>query len=143
MTVTLVPRTRADAFRLNNTQVSLLASALLAVGAPDRDLLAPRAYVPSQVCTSWSDRLFPALTDLVLVELWDGRRAQLRPWAVLHAPISLVRGHGRRHRDDPDPLAGVPALHERTPVMETPLGPLLLSLASWLGTCGGLTVDPG
>lgn len=143
MTVTLVPRTRADAFRLNNLQVSLLAGALLAVEAPDRDLLAPRAYVPSQICTAWSERLFPALSDLVLVELWDDRRAQLRPRAVLRAPVSLERGHRRRHHDAPDPWAALPPLHERTGAMQTPLGPLLLSLASWLGTCGGCTVDPG
>ena len=141
MTVTLVPRTRVEAFRLNNLQVQLVAGALLAVGAPDRDLLAPRAYVPSQVCSAWSGALFPALSDLVLVELWDRGRAQLRPRAVLRAPVSLQRGH--RHRASVDPWAGLPALHERTNVMETPLGPLLLSLAAWLGTCGGATVDPG
>jgi hypothetical protein len=143
VTVTLVPRTRADAFRLNNLQVQLFAAALLAVGAPDRDLLAPRGYVPSQVCTAWSDQLFPALSDLVLVELWDVRRAQLRPRAVLRAPVSLERGQRRRVPPAPDPWASLPLLHERTGVMETALGPLLLSLASWLGTCGGCTVDPG
>lgn len=143
MTVTLVPRTRADPVRLNNLQVALFASALLAVQAPDRDLLAPRAYVPSQVCSAWSDRLFPALSDLVLVELWDDRRAQLRPRAVLRARVSLQRGHRQRTRDAPDPWAALPLVHERTGVMETPLGPLLLSLASWLGICGGCTVDPG
>ena len=143
MTVRLVPRTRADDVRLNNLQVQLLAGALLAVEAPDRDLLAPRAYVPSQVCTAWSDQLFPALSDLVLVEVWDPRRAQLRPSAVLRAPVSLERGYRRRRPDAPDPWAALPLLHERTGVMETPLGPLLLSLASWFGTCGGCTVDPG
>ncbi len=157
--MTLVPRTRADGFRLNNLQIALVAGALLAVEAPDRDLLAPRAYVPSQVCTAWSDRLFPALSDLVLVELWDPRRAQLRPRAVLRAStrgrdgdrgrggggdrVSLERGHRRRPQTAPDPWAALPVLHERTGVMETPFGPLLLSLASWLGTCGGCTVDPG
>lgn len=143
MTVTLVPRTRADVVRLNNVQVSLFAAALLAVSAPDRDLLAPKAYVPSQVCSSWSDLLFPAVGDLVLVELWDARRAQLRPRAVLRAPVSLERGH-RKRRDHPvDPWAALPMLHERTGVMETPLGPLLLSMAGWLGSCGGCTVHPG
>ena len=128
--------------RLNNLQVALLAGALLAVDAPDRDLLAPEAYVPSAVCSAWSDRLFPALSDLVLVEVWHARRAQLRPWSVVRAPVSLQRGQ-RRRRDAPDPWAGLPPLHERTGVMETPLGPLLLSLASWFGTCGGCTVRPG
>ena len=141
--MTLVPRSRAEVFRLNNIQVTLVAGALLAVDAPDRDLLAPQAYVPSQVCTSWSDRLFPALSDLVLVELWDGYRAQLRPRTLLRAPVSLERGHRRRHHEAPDHWAQLPPLHERTGVMETPLGPLLLSLASWLGTCGGATVHPG
>ena len=143
MTVHLVPRARADVVLLNNLQVRLFAGALLAVDAPDRDLLAPRTYVPSQVCTAWSDRLFPALSDLVLVELWDPRRAQLRPAGVLRAPVSLERGQRRRARPAPDPWAALPPLHERTGVMETPLGPLLLSLASWLGLCGGCTVDPG
>lgn len=143
MTVRLVPRTRADVVRLNNLQVQLFAGALLAVDAPDRDLLAPAAYVPSQVCTAWSDRLFPALQDLVLVELWDARRAQLRPAGVLRARVSLERGYRRRGREVPDPWAALPVLHERTGVMETPFGPLLLSLASWLGLCGGCTVDPG
>ena len=142
MTVRLVPRTRADTFPLNNLQVSLLAGALLAVEAPDRDLLAPRAYVPSHVCTSWSDALFPGLSDLVLIELWDAQRAQLRPAAVLRAPVSLERGYRRRRPDAPDPWAGLPLLHERTGLMETPLGPLLLSLAAWFGTCGGCTVTP-
>jgi hypothetical protein len=143
VTVTLVPRTRLDHVRLNNLQVSLFAGALLAVAAPDRDLLAPRAYVPSQVCAAWSSQLFPALSDLVLVELWDARRAQLRPRAVLRAPVSLERGHRKRGQDAPDPWSALPPLHERTGIMETPLGPLLLSLAAWLGTCGGCTVDPG
>ena len=143
--MTLVPRTRADAFRLNNLQVALFAGALQAVDAPDRDLLAPRGYVPSSVCSAWADRLFPALSDLVLVELWDARRAQLRPRAVLRARVSLERGHRRRPRpeDAPDPWSVLPLLHERTGVMETPLGPLLLSLASWLGTSGGCSVVPG
>lgn len=143
MTVRLVPRTRADVFPLNNLQVQLLAGALLAVEAPDRDLLAPRAYVPSSICTVWSERLFPALGDLVLVELWDPQRAQLRPRAVLRAPVSLERGYRRRRPDAPDPWAALPPLHEGTGVMETPLGPLLLALAAWFGTCGGCTVDPG
>jgi hypothetical protein len=142
VTVRLVPRTRADPFPLNNLQVQLLAGALLAVEAPDRDLLAPRAYVPSHVCSAWSDALFPALSDLVLVELWDDRRAQLRPAAVLRAPVSLERGYRRRRADAPDPWARLPLVHERTSLMETPLGPLLLSLAAWLGTCGGCTVTP-
>ncbi len=142
MTVRLVPRTRADAFALNNLQVALLAGALLAAEAPDRDLLAPHAYVPSHVCTSWSDALFPALSDLVLVELWDAARGQLRPTAVLRAPVSLERGYRRGRPEAPDPWAGLPLLHERTGLMETPLGPLLLSLAAWLGTCGGCHVLP-
>jgi len=141
VTVSLVPRQRVGPFRLNNLQVSLLAGALLAVAAPDRDLLAPRAYVPSHVCSAWSDALFPALSDLVLVEVWDPQRAALRPRALVRAPVSLERGH--RRRDTPDPWAHVPPLAERTGVMETPLGPLLLSLASWLGTCGGCSVEPG
>ena len=143
MTVSLVPRHRVPAFRLNNLQVALLAGALLAVDAPDRDLFAPRAYVPSQVCSTWSDRLFPALADLVLIEVWDPERAQLRPRAVVRAPVSLERGHKQRRRETADPWAGLPPLHERTGVMETPLGPLLLDLASWFATCGGCSVDPG
>jgi len=143
VTVTLVPRTHVAVFRLNNLQISLFAGALLAVDAPDRDLLAPRAYVPSQVCTAWSERLFPALSDLVLIELWDAARAQLRPRAALRAPVSLERGHRRRQRESADPWAALPPLHERTGAMESPLGPLLLALASWLGACGGCTVLPG
>jgi len=143
VTVSLVPRHRVPAFRLNNLQVALLAGALLAVDAPDRDLFAPRAYVPSQVCSTWSDRLFPALADLVLIEVWDPERAQLRPRAVVRAPVSLERGHKQRRRETADPWAGLPPLHERTGVMETPLGPLLLDLASWFATCGGCSVDPG
>ena len=142
MTVALVPRTRADPFRLNNLQVALFAGALQAVEAPDRDLFAPRAYVPSAVCSAWADRLFPALGDLVLVELWDAQRAQLRPRLVVRAPVSLERGRSRRAVPG-DPWSGLPPLHERTGVMETPLGPLLLDLAAWLGTCGGCTVEPG
>lgn len=141
VTVQLVPRTRAEPFRLNNLQVALLAGALIAVGAPDRDLLAPKAYVPSHVCAAWADALFPALGDLVLIELWDDQRAQLRPRGLVRAPVPLQRGQRRHERADP--WAHVPPLAERTGVMETPLGPLLLSLASWLATCGGCTVDPG
>ena len=77
------------------------------------------------------------------MELWDPQRAQLRPRAVLRAPVSLERGYRRRRPDAPDPWAALPLLHERTGVMETPLGPLLLALAAWFGTCGGCTVDPG
>ena len=143
MTVRLVPRARADPLALDNLQVQLVAGALLAVQAPDRDLLAPRAYVPSHVCTAWSDALFPALQDLVLVELWDARRAQLRPAAVLRAPVSLERGQRRRRPEGPGPWAGLPLVHERTAVVETPFGALLLQLAAWLGTCGGCTVLPG
>jgi len=143
VTVQLVARSRVLPFRLNNLQVALLAGALLAVDAPDRDLFAPRSYVPSQVCSTWSERLFPALSDLVLVELWDPQRAQLRPRAVVRAPVSLERGHRPRRPPDADPWAGLPPLHERTGVMETPLGPLLLDLASWFATCAGCSVDPG
>lgn len=147
MTVSLVPRHRsADAtpFRLNNLQVALFAGALVAIAAPDRDLLAPQAYVPSQVCQAWSDGLFPALSDLVLVELWDARRAQLRPRGLLRARVSLEHSSRRRRSaPPPEPWAGLPPLAERTPVMQTPLGPMLLGLASWLGTCGGCTVEPG
>lgn len=147
MTVSLVPRHRtADAlpFRLNNLQVALFAGALVAVAAPDRDLLAPRSYVPSQICLAWSDGLFPALSELVLIEVWDPRRAQLRPRALRRAPVSLEHSHRlRRTAPVQDPWAGLPPLAERTPVMETPLGPLLLALASWLGTCGGCSVEPG
>ena len=143
MTVRLVPRTRGDAFALDNLQVQLLAGVLLAVDAADRDLLAPGGYVPSHVCTAWSDALFPALQDLVLVETWDADRAQLRPVAVLRAPVSLERGQRRRRPEGPGPWAGLPLVHERTAVMETPFGALLLQLAAWLGTCGGCTVLPG
>lgn len=139
MSVSFVARARTDAFRLNNLQVALLAGALLAVDAPDRDLLAPRAYVPSHVCSAWSGRLFGSLSDLVLVEVWDRQRAQLRPRAVLRAPVSLQRGRGV---PPVDPWAGLP-LAERTSLMGSPLGPLLLSLASWLGTCGGCSIEPG
>jgi len=142
VTVSLVPRTGVPPIRLNLLQVNLLGSALAAAGAPDRDLLAPDAYVSSSVCLSWSDALFAALGDLVLVEVWDDQRAQLRPRAVLHAPVSLTRG-SRRRPVQPDPWAGLPPLAERTGVMDTPLGPLLLSVAAWLGTCGGCTVSPG
>lgn len=140
--MSLVGRTRVDAVRLNTLQVQLLASAFLAAPAPDRDLLAPRAYVPSSVCLGWSQALFDALPDLVLVEVWDPRRAQLRPRGVVRAPVSLQRGQ-RRRGPSPDPWAGLPPLAERTAVVETPLGPLLLHLASWFGTAGGCTVDPG
>ena len=143
VTVTLRSRTGLAPQRLNTVQIALFAGALLAVDAPDRDLLAPEAYVPSQVCTAWSDRLFPALSDLLLVEVWDPRRAQLRPRAVVRAPVSLERGQRSRRRPPEDPWAGLPPLAERTGVMETPLGPLLLQLASWLATCGGCTVQPG
>lgn len=140
MTVQLVGRIRADPLRLSTLQVQLLVSALIAAHAPDRDLLAPRAYVPSSVCAAWSDALFAALPDLVLVHLWDHPRAQLRPRAVVHAPVSLQRG---RHGPRRDPWEDLPPLAERTSLMEDPLGPLLLQLAGWLATCGGATVTGG
>ena len=87
MTVILHARNGGEEFRLNNLQVALIASALIAVSAPDRELWAPDAYVPSQVCASWSDRLFPNLSDLVLIEVWDAQRALLRPRGIV-----LVRG---------------------------------------------------
>ncbi|MCW2777882.1 MAG: hypothetical protein JWN17_1607, partial [Frankiales bacterium] len=72
---------------------------------------------------------------------WDDSRAQLRPVGVVRAPVSLQRGT-RRH-PAPDPWAGLPPLAERTALMDDPLGPLLLHLASWLATCGGLQLLPG
>lgn len=141
MTVALVGRARPDAVRLSTLQVQLLASALIAADAPDRDLLAPQAYVPSQVCAAWSQALFAALPDLVLVHVWDARRAQLRPTGLVRAPVSLQRGV--RRRPPPDPWAGLPPLAERTGVMDDPLGPLLLHLAGWLATSGGVSVLPG
>ena len=140
MTVQLVGRARLDPVRLSTLQVQLLASALIAAGAPDRDLLAPQAYVPSQVCAAWSQALFDVLPDLVLVHVWDARRAQLRPTGVVRAPVSLQRG---RRQPPVDPWAGLPPLAERTGVMDDPLGPLLLHLAGWLATSGGLTLLPG
>lgn len=141
VTVQLVGRARPDPLRLSTLQVQLLATALIAGEAPDRDLLAPKAYVPSQVCATWSQALFEVLPDLVLVHVWDARRAQLRPTGVVRAPVSLQRG--RRRQPPPDPWAGLPPLAERTPVMEDPLGPLLLHAAGWLATCGGATLMPG
>jgi hypothetical protein len=113
VSVLLTGRSRPDPLRLSTLQVQLLASALLAAAAPDRDLLAPAAYVPSGVCGAWSTALFDALPDLVLVHVWDDARAQLPPLA------------------------------ERTAVMHDPLGPLLLSVAGWLATSGGCTLGPG
>lgn len=141
MTVQLVGRARPDPVRLSTLQVQLVASALIAGEAPDLDLLAPRAYVPSHVCADWSSALFGVLPDLVLVHVWDDRRAQLRPTGLVRAPVSLQRGS--RRRPPPDPWAGLPPLAERTRVMDDPLGPLLLHLAGWLGTSGGLTLLPG
>jgi hypothetical protein len=141
VSVLLTPRSRPDPLRLSTLQVQLLASALLAAAAPDRDLLAPAAYVPSGVCAAWSTALFDALPDLVLVHVWDDARAQLRPQAVVRAPVSLQRG--RRHGARADPWAGLPPLAERTAIMDDPLGPLLLSVAGWLATSGGCTLGPG
>lgn len=140
MTVQLRGRARLDPLRLSGLQVQLLVSALIACAAPDRDLLAPEAYLPSQVCAGWSQALFDHLPDLVLVSVWDAARAQLRPWGLVTAPVSLQRGRRRDHRD---PWAGLPPLAERTGVMDDPLGPLLLHVAGWLATCGGATVEPG
>lgn len=137
--MSLVPRVRADPFRLSTLQVRLVAGALRTVEAPDRDLLAPQAYVPSQVCSAWADRLFPALSGLVLVQVWDPQRAQLRPRAVVRAPVPP---HRSRRAPAADPWVGLP-LAERTPVAESPVGPLLLALAGWLASCGGCTVGPG
>lgn len=133
MTVTLVPRAGLEGFRLSSLQVRLVAGALLAAGAPDRDLLAPHAYVPSQVCGAWAVALFGAVPELELVEVWDPQRRELRPRAVLRVPPGAA---------GPDPSASLPELHERTPVTETPLGPLLLALAGWLAACDGATVTP-
>ena len=143
MTVQLVGRARPDPVRLSTLQVQLLASALIAAEAPDRDLLAPQAYVPSQVCAAWSQALFDVLPDLVMVHVWDDRRAQLRPTGLVRAPVSLQRGSRRRPPPSADPWRGLPPLAERTPVSQTPLSGLLLSLATWLGTCGGCTLEPG
>jgi hypothetical protein len=141
VTVTLHARHGGTEIRLNNLQVALVASALIAVGAEDRELWAPDAYIPSQVCTAWSDRLFPRLSQLVLIEVWDPQRALLRPRGLVVVPPPT---EGKKRRDPtPDPYAGVEPYAERTPVAETPLGELLLSLASWWGLSGGCTVDPG
>ncbi|MCW2778650.1 MAG: hypothetical protein JWN17_2375 [Frankiales bacterium] len=142
MTVQLVGRARPDPVRLSTLQVQLLASALMAGHAPDRDLLAPGAYVPSHVCASWSEALFAVLPDLVVAHVWDDRRAQLRPLGVVRAPVSLQRG-GHRKRHTPDPWTALPPLAERTALMDDPLGPLLLHLAGWLATCGGFQLAPG
>ncbi len=141
MSVTLVARTRLDDLRLSTLQVQLLAGALQVAEAQDLDLLAPRAYVPSHVYSAWSAALFAALQDLVLVEVWDAERAQVRPAAVVRAPVSLQRGV--RRRPLPDPWAGLPPLADRTQVTQTPFGPLLLHVAGWLGTSGGCTLAPG
>ncbi|MCU1693016.1 MAG: hypothetical protein JWM64_2107 [Frankiales bacterium] len=140
MSVQLTGRARLDPLRLSTLQVQLLASAFVACGAPDRDLLAPDAYVPSQVCAAWSQALFDHLPDLVLVSVWDDRRAQLRPTGLVAAPVSLQRGRRRPARD---PWAGLPPLAERTGIMDDPLGPLLLHVAGWLATCGGATLSRG
>lgn len=141
VTVQLVGRARLDPLRLSTLQVQLLASALIAADAGDRDLLAPQGYVPSHVCAAWSQRLFDVLPDLVLVHVWDDRRAQLRPTGLVRAPVSLQRGS--RRRPLPDPWAGLPPLAERTGVMDDPLGPLLLHVAAWLATCGGASLRRG
>jgi hypothetical protein len=141
VSVTLVARTRLDDLRLSTLQVQLLAGALQVAEAQDLDLLAPRAYVPSHVYSAWSAALFAALQDLVLVEVWDAERAQVRPAAVVRAPVSLQRGV--RRRPPPDPWAGLPPLADRTRVTQTPFGPLLLHVAGWLGTSGGCTLAPG
>ena len=143
MAVHLVGQRRPDAFVVNNLQIRLVASALAASSAPSLELLAPHAYVPSHVCEQWSEALFGTLSDLVLVEVWDERRAQLRPLFCLLPPVSLQRGARRGRRPVPDPWAALPPMSERTPVQLTPFGPVLLSLASWLGTCGGCSVVPG
>lgn len=139
MTVQLHGRVRVDGVRLSTLQVQLVAAALIAAEAPDRDLWAPLAYLPSHVCLAWSQALFTALPDLVLVHVWHEQRAQLRARAVVRAPVSLQRG--RRHA--PDPWQALPPLAERTRVMDDPFGPLLLHLAEWFGTCGGARLGPG
>lgn len=141
MTVQLAGRARLDPLRLSTMQVQLLASALIAASAPERDLLAPQAYVPSQVCAAWSQALFDVLPDLVLVHVWDDRRALLRPTGVVRAPVSLQRG--TRRSPAPDPWEGLPPLAERTRLVDDPFGPLLLHVASWLATCGGATLQRG
>jgi hypothetical protein len=139
--VTLHARNGGESFRLNNLQVQLVASALIAVAAPDRELWAPDTYIPSTVCTSWSDRLFPELSNLMVIEVWDPQRALLRPRGILRV---APRPEGKRHKDaTPDPYAGVAPYAERTRLMETELGQLVLALATWWGVSGGCTVDPG
>lgn len=139
--VHLIPQRRPDPFICNNLQVRLVASALAAVGAPNLEFFAPNAYLPSQLCEQWSNLLFPALNDLVLIHVWDGQRAHLRPSYVLLPRVSLQRGT-KRGRPTVDPWATLPLLAERTQVSETPLGPLLLAFAAWLSTCGGCSVVP-
>ena len=141
MAVHLVPQRRPDSFVLNNLQVTLVASAMRAVHAQHLELFAPEAYLPSHVCEEWSNLLFPALNDLVLIELWNHQRAQLKPSYVLLPKVSLQRGTKRR-TPAPDPWSALPLLAERTLVVETPLGPMLLALAAWLSTCGGCSVVP-
>lgn len=139
MSVVLVGRSRPDTYRMNSLQISLVASTLIAVDAADRDLFAPHGYVPSHVCTAWSTAVLAGLPDLVLVEVWDAPRATVRPWAVVRTPVALQRGR----RTTADPWAALPALAERTPVAATPFSGTLVGLATWLGTCGGCTLEPG
>jgi len=129
-------------FLLNGVQARLLVAGLAAAGAGDLDLLVPGGYVPSAVAQSWSAALFEAAPELVLVEEWNVRRAQLQPLGVRRvSPVAAVSGrHPRRGPVAPDPFAGLPPLAEHTPVLQTPLGPLLQSFAVWAGTCGGFAV---
>jgi len=141
----LRPRLLPGAFALNGLQRRLLVAALLAAGAADLDLLAPDGYVPSAVGEEWARALFDAIPELVLVEAWDAARAQLRPLTVRRVPRHPVApprprfGHPPPPPRGPDP--GLPPWAERTPVLQTPLGPLLQSFAAWVGTSGGFAVS--
>lgn len=140
MGLRLRARLLPDTFRLNGVQARLVVAALAAAGATDLDLVTPGAYVPSAVAESWSSALFTAVPDLVLIEAWHDRRAQLRPLTLRRRPPP------ERHRSTPSAaavaaaFAGLPPLAEHTPVLQTPLGPLLQSTAAWTGTSGGFEV---
>ena len=136
--LTLRGRLLPQPFVLNGAQARLTVAALAAAGAGDLDLLARGTYVPSGVTQTWSAALFEAVPELVLIETWSEQRAQLRPVTVVRVR-GVPAGH-RRRGPAADPYAGLPPLAEHTPVLRTPLGPLLQSLAVWTGTCGGCEV---
>lgn len=152
MGLQLQARLAPDRLRLSGRQVRLVLAALAASGAGDLDLLVPGGYVPSTVAEPWSNALLDAVPDLVLVSVWSAERAQLRPATVRRLPPAVPvteRGRHRRPALLPDgrpvagvaaAFAGVPPLAEHTPVLQTPLGPLLQSLALWVGTSGGFQV---